>query len=95
MTEWRLSERASQDFRDLYVYGAETFGRNAALAYADSLYECFERIALNPRMERPASVGDGVRRFEHRKHVVYYDVEPVGVRVLGIVHQRSVRGIEA
>jgi toxin ParE1/3/4 len=92
---WTLSRRAARDLAEIYAYGLGAFGTRAAAEYAETIRHCFELLALNPRMGRSAdAAGAGVRRFEHRRHVVFYEIEPAGVRVLAIVHERSVRGID-
>lgn len=95
MSEWRLTPDANRDLTDVYFYGVEKFGRAVALAYIDSLRACFARLALNPRMGRPAATADpNVRRLEHRRHVVFYDIEPAGVLILAIIHERSIRRLD-
>lgn len=95
MSNWTFSKGGASDFVELYAYGSDTFGEAVADDYAESLQSCFERLALNPRMGRLAvTMGPGVRRFEHRRHVVFYEVGPSGVRIIGIVHERSIRGLK-
>ncbi len=95
MNSWRLSKQAVCDLTELYAYGFEKFGLSVADAYADGLHVCFERLALNPRMGRlTESAGAGLRRLEHRRHVIFYEIEPDGVRIVAIVHERSIRGID-
>lgn len=94
MTDWKLSRRADRDLVELYLYGAETFGRATALAYLDDLYSCFGRLAQNPRLGRPAdATGAGLRRLEHRRHVVFYEIEREDVLIVAIVHERSIRRV--
>ncbi len=89
-----MSKGAVGDLTELYAYGFEKFGESVADGYADSLRNCFDRPALNPRMGRPAeTAGSGFGRLEHRRHVVFYEIEPTGIRILAIVHERSIRGI--
>jgi hypothetical protein len=32
----------------------------------------------------------GARRHEHAQHVIFYDEQSYGVRIIGIVHVRSI-----
>lgn len=94
MSNWTLSKGAVRDLAELYAYGFETFGESVADDYADSLRDCFDWLALNPRMGRPAeTAGRGFRRLEHRRHVVFYEIGPTGIRIVAIIHERSIRGI--
>lgn len=96
MSNWTLSKGAVEDLIELYAYGFEKFGESVADGYADSLRNCFDRLALNPRMGRQAeTAGLGLRRLEHRRHVVFYEIEPTGIRIVGVIHERSIRGIGA
>ncbi|MFC3693321.1 type II toxin-antitoxin system RelE/ParE family toxin [Chenggangzhangella methanolivorans] len=93
MTDWTLAPQAERDLRDLYVYGAEAFGRTAALTYVDQLLACCATLAEQPRMGRAADAARrGARRFEHGRHVIYYEERPPGVLILAIIHERSIRG---
>lgn len=97
MSDWTFSTNGARDFVDVYAYGFEIFGKAVADDYAESLRKCFTRLAMNPRMGRLAeSAGAAVRRLEHRRHVVFYEIEPVGagVRIIAIVHERSIRKFE-
>lgn len=95
MIEWALAPQAQRDLRDLYLYGAETFGRTVALNYVDQLMACFAKLADHPRMGRAADAAHrGARRFEHGRHVIFYEERPPGVLILAIIHERSIRGIK-
>lgn len=91
MPRFRLTRRAARDLRDIFAYGYRVFGRAQADRYGAGLAACFELLAENPRLGRPAdTIGMGVRRHEHRRHVVLYEEEPGGVLILAVVHERRV-----
>ena len=95
MSSYRTSARADADLLELYLYGVENFGRVRAVEYVEGLHGCFELLGQNPRMGRKADViAAGVRRIEHRSHVVLYEEDADGVLILAIVHGRSVRRLK-
>lgn len=92
---YRLSERASRDSTDIYLFGIEHFGPRQASAYLDELEGCFALLADNPRMGRPAErLGEGVRQHEHGSHVIAYRITHDGILVLALIHGRSIEGLD-
>lgn len=49
-----LSERASAELLNIYLEGIRLFGPLQADRYIDSLQQCFDLLAANPRMGRKA-----------------------------------------
>ena len=92
MSEYRLTEDADADLLKMFIYGFETFGFAQAEAYRESMTQCFQLLADNPRLGRKADeFALGSRRHEHAQHVIFYDEQPDGVLITGIIHERSVR----
>ncbi|WJH40846.1 type II toxin-antitoxin system RelE/ParE family toxin [Aliirhizobium terrae] len=90
LPRYRLTARAEADVVKIIRYGIETFGVPQARRYNDELTRCFELLAENPHMGRPAlEFGDGVRRHGHARHVVLYEIFEEGVLVLPVIHMRS------
>ena len=91
MTEYKVSTRAASDLENLYLDGIELFGELQADRYRAELDVCFARIARHPQMGRPAdSIRFGVRRHEHKSHVILYKEQPDHVLILAVLHGRSV-----
>ena len=91
MTEYRLTKAAEDDLLDMFVYGFETFGGGQAEEYRRGMIRCFNLLAENPRLGRGAEqFAAGARRHEHAQHVIFYDEQSYGVRIIGIVHVRSI-----
>ncbi len=87
MGAYRLSEDADADLSGIFVYSVTTFGEAIAQDYFLGLHDALELIADNPMIGAGADyVRPGLRRFAHRRHVVFYRVLPTGVRVLRILH---------
>ena len=87
MAEHRLTSRAEADLAGIADYTIETFGIEQARRYRDGFETCFENLAQNPRLGRSAErLTPGLRRFEHRSHVVFYVEDEDGVLIVRILH---------
>ena len=77
MVNYRLTKAAELDLSNIFCYTAEKFGLDQAREYHSSFYqEAFTLISENPRVGRDCSAFDnGLRRFEHRSHSIYYEIE--------------------
>ena len=89
MADYRLSRRAAADLEAIADYTIEQFGIAQARHYRDSLRLCFARLSENPRMGRRAEqLLPGLRRFEHRSHVVFYTRSKNEIFIVRILHAR-------
>lgn len=89
MADFRLSPRAETDLAEIAAYTIETFGVEQARRYRDDLEACFQSLAQSPRLGRSAEwLAAGLRRFEHRSHVVFYVEDERGVVVVRVLHVR-------
>ena len=79
MAEYRLTRAAEEDLLEAFVYGFEAFGPAQAEDYRQSMTQCFELLAGNPRLGRQADdLVPGARRHEHGRHVIFYESSPMG-----------------
>jgi toxin ParE1/3/4 len=84
---YRLSRLATADLEEIAEYTIELFGIAQARKYRDGLKSCFVQLADNPALGRSANhLIDGLQRFEHQSHVVFYITEPDGVFIVRILH---------
>lgn len=89
MVDFRLSPRAETDLAEIADYTIETFGVEQARRYRNDLEACFQSLAQNPRLGRSVEwLATGLRRFEHRSHVVFYVEDERGVVVVRVLHVR-------
>ena len=89
MPKYSVSEAAQSDLRDIVRYTVEKWSADQAVRYATGLKNTFQTLAESPRIGRSCDeVGRGLRRHEYGKHVVFYRLEPEGVRVVRILHQQ-------
>ena len=83
---YRLTPDAQADVGAIYRYSYENFGERQAEIYYQGLEECFELLGNNPRLGREFNeVVQGLRRHEHERHVVYYEIDDIGVLILRIL----------
>ncbi len=89
MADYRLTSRAEADLAGIADYTIEAFGIHQARRYRDEFEGCFERLSRNPGPGRNAEgLVPGLRRFEHRSHVVFYIRDDRGILIVRILHAR-------
>lgn len=89
MADYRLSRRAAADLDAIADYMIEPFGVAQARRYRDSLRLCFKGLSENPRMGgRAEQLLPGLRRFEHRSHIVFYTRNDNEIYIVRILHAR-------
>ena len=89
MTEYRFSRRAALDLEAIAEYTIERFGVEQARGYRDDLSACFDRLADNPRLGRPAAeLAPGLRRYEHRSHIIFYQQQGTDLLIVRVLHYR-------
>jgi toxin ParE1/3/4 len=87
LTQIELTRDAEHDLIDIYLYGIEQFGPAQAERYAIALNTRIACIADNPSVGSDYStVREGLRRYEHISHAVYYRPTAGGILVLRILH---------
>jgi toxin ParE1/3/4 len=87
----RVQERAALRLDEIYRYGRERFGEEAAARYIEQLFAAFERIGMNavPSRPIPAEFGVDGSYFRHRRHFVYWRRLSNGdVGIVTILHER-------
>ena len=73
MASYQLTRKADHDLAAYYEYGIVNFGLSQARSYLLGLHECFEGLAASPELGRSAEeLFPGLRRIEHKAHVVFY-----------------------
>ncbi len=74
---YRLTRKAEEDFVNIYVQGAHSFGIDQAESYHHELVRTFEILAGNPFMarERLELSPAGIRVHPHGSHIIIYRIE--------------------
>ena len=89
MSQVRISAEAEQDIDRITAYTASTWGLSQTAKYLTRLEETFDLLAKNPLLGRPCeSIRTGLRRFEMRRHVIFFLAEADGVFVVRVLHQQ-------
>lgn len=86
---FKLSQKAAEDFGDIYQYTYINFGERQADCYTDEIEHCLTNLSQAPMMGRDCSeLGAGVRRHDFQKHAIFYRVREVDIFVVRILHQQ-------
>lgn len=86
---YKLSNLAAEDFASIYEYTLLNFGVFQADAYTDNLENTFYLLSGSPLIgyECP-EVGDGVRRYNHQRHAIFYRQREQDIFIIRILHQQ-------
>ncbi len=77
------------DLEAIAEYTIEQFGIEQARDYRDQLKGCFEQLADNPGLGRAAEqLSAGLRRFEYRSHIIFYQAIDSDILVVRVLHYR-------
>jgi len=67
------TDDADEDLRAIGSFGANEWGLDAAIEFVRSFQEAFDLLTRHPDAgRRREELGDGVRSWLHRGHVIYY-----------------------
>ena len=90
MASYRLRAHAQNDLEVIWDYTLEQWGAQQAERYFESLFTCFDDLASNPQMGRQREeVLPGMRSFPQGRHIVFYEIDDLGIEIVGIVHQSA------
>ncbi len=77
------------DLEAIAEYTIGQFGIEQARDYRDHLKVCFEQLADNRGLGRPAEqLSAGLRRFEYRSHIIFYQAVGSDVLIVRVLHYR-------
>ena len=87
MAEIRFSPAARADLKEIGRFSRREFGKAVADKYLLGLDQVFDRLASHSHSgEAQPKLGSGVRRFSHRSHRIFYEVDGEVVLILRIFH---------
>jgi plasmid stabilization system protein ParE len=85
MNEYRLTDPAKRDLREIWAWIAKDSERNADRFLAQ-LLERFAKLAANPELGSECEhLGPGLRRFPFKRRVVYYRAE-TPLLIVRVIH---------
>ena len=84
---YRLSQKAEEDIRNLYVFGVRTFGVDHAERYFSGLFETFEFLANFPLAARlrPELRGE-TRAHPYQSHLIFYRQDGADIFIQRVRH---------
>jgi toxin ParE1/3/4 len=84
---FELKPAAEQDIRDIYEFGRVTFGEKKAELYFQDLFEAFEHVSENPRVNRERlEVAPPARIHVFHAHLIFYRIDDASVSIVRILH---------
>lgn len=88
---YRLTQKAADDLRRIYVEGIDSFGAEAAARYHARLGEVFDILSAHPLMARERrEISPPVRVHPCGSHIIIYLAEAKGdVLIIRIRHGRE------
>jgi toxin ParE1/3/4 len=85
---FQYSPLAESDLDDISAWSLKQFGVDQTEAYLLGIEQACVEIARNPlRARLHQGRRPGIRRVEHRSHVIFYSVEQNDVLVTRILHK--------
>jgi toxin ParE1/3/4 len=88
---FRFSRRAEADLLSVGECTLQTWGKAQAACYIGELELRCQTLADNPALGRPCNdIRPGLRRLEHRKHIIFYRQEREGILISRILNKRMI-----
>lgn len=85
----QLSPKARQDFIDILRYTGEAWGQKQLLIYRDKIDDALKMIVLNPEIGlRRRDLPSNYLAYLVGSHIIVYRVNPGGIGIARILHQR-------
>lgn len=85
---YKLSALAEEDIFQIARYTIQHFGQSQAKCYHDELKRTLELLAISPWVGRECDwLCEGMRRFEFKKHSIYYMLQNDDILIARVIHQ--------
>lgn len=90
MANYQLSETATSDLDNLYLYGITNHGLRQADDYYDGLIEKFETLFNHPDWGSDYEfIAPNLRRYEYGSHSIYYQHKGAHVLIVRVLGYRQ------
>ena len=84
---YRLSRKAEDDIRSIYVFSARAFGVDQAERYFEGLFETFEFLVRFPRAARlRTELAHDSRAHPYKSHLIFYRLDGEDIFIQRIRH---------
>jgi toxin ParE1/3/4 len=89
MPGYRLSRKADDDLKQVYLYSFGNFGEARADLYSLELTACFQLLAEQPRLgrARPGRI-EAFRVFFHGSHIIAYRIAAADILIQRVLDGR-------
>lgn len=85
----RLRQPAISDIAATKSWGELTWGAGRTDDFLEGMFAAIERLAKHSQMGRPRNaIHAGLRSILHRGYVVFYLIEPTGLAIVRIIHEK-------
>lgn len=89
MPKYEVLRAAKSDLHEIALFTLENWGEEQAIRYISGLRDSFQLLAMTPGLGRACkNVIPGLRRFEVRKHVVFFLRSQESVLIVRVLHQQ-------
>ncbi|MCP3700092.1 MAG: type II toxin-antitoxin system RelE/ParE family toxin [Aliivibrio sp.] len=86
---YKLSNKAADDFGNIYEFTYLNFGEEQADKYTDDIEKCLNLLAHTPLIGRECpELSVGIRRFDHQKHAIFYRLREEDIFIVRILNQQ-------
>ena len=87
---WILTDDAAEDLRAIIRYSRDTWGRQQARSYAETLEDCFAQLAADPaRFRNMGEVYPGLRLAHCGHHYIFcLPREDAPALIVAVLHER-------
>lgn len=93
---YRLSQKAEDDIRSIYLFGVEAFGVNHAERYFAGLFEAFDFLAQFPfAAPLRTELRHQTRAHPFQSHLIFYRLDGEDVFIQRIRHSSEDWGAES
>ena len=90
MASYKLSPAAENDLYQIWLYGLEKWGEDAADQYIQSLLNRFQQIANYPSQYPEVDhIREGYRRSVYKNNSIYFCVNDNSVEIMAIIGKQN------
>ncbi|WP_077342867.1 type II toxin-antitoxin system RelE/ParE family toxin [Pseudocolwellia agarivorans] len=90
MANYKLSEVAAEDIAQIFEFGIDTFGLNAASNYIEGMTVRLQQLAEYPlQYQAVDDIREGYRRSVYRSHAIYYRIGENCIDIMRILRNQN------
>ena len=87
MKQVLYSPLAEADLEDIWLYTAQRWSTEQAVAYTTDLINAVDQLARGDRTGRPVSIAEGMQKCLSGRHVIFFRRSEDDLVVVRILHQ--------